>query len=202
MIEGLAALRDCPRARTQLGDVEFLEQALQFLSPDDRIGLDQFEHGIDVLLDRQPAKDRGLLGQIAEAEDRAAVHRQVGDIDPVHQDSARIGAHQPHDRIEAGGLARPVGAEQPEHLALAHRQRDVGQHRALVIALGDRDHFQPAPGGWLVGGGKRQVEGGLVGHGLADLGAGITLGKRAWGDLAGFVHVLLPEHLQTMLNDT
>jgi hypothetical protein len=30
----------------------------------------------------------------------------------------------------------------------------------------------------------------------------MVLGKRAWGDLAGFMHALHPEHSQRMFNDT
>ena len=44
------------------------------------LGLGHFEHGADVLLDRQAAEDRGLLRQIADAEARAAIHRQIGDV--------------------------------------------------------------------------------------------------------------------------
>ena len=35
----------------------------------------------------------------------------------VQEDAAAVGLHQPHDRIEAGGLAGAVGAEQADHLA-------------------------------------------------------------------------------------
>jgi hypothetical protein len=43
-------------------------------------------------------------------------------------------------------LPAPFGPEQAENLALAHRQRDVAEHGALVIAFGDRDHLEPALG--------------------------------------------------------
>src|SRR3546814_3838688 len=67
----------------------------------DPVGLGEFEHRADILLDRHAAKDRGLLGQIAEAEDRAAIHRQSRDVGAVEHDAPRVGLHQSHDRIEA-----------------------------------------------------------------------------------------------------
>ena len=107
-----------------------------------RVRLGQFEDGQDVLLDRQPPKDRGFLRQIAEPEDRAAVHRQAGDVVAVEHDPARIGLHEAHHRIEAGRLARAVRTEQPDHLAAPDRHRDVAEHDALVVALGDRDDLE------------------------------------------------------------
>ena len=109
-----------------------------------RVGLGDLEHGQDILLDRQAAEDRGFLRQIAEAEDRPAVHRQVGDVLPVEEDAAAVGPDQAHDRIEAGRLAGAVGPEQPDHLAALNVERDVVEHRAPVIGLGDRADFEPA----------------------------------------------------------
>ena len=103
------------------------------------VGLGDLEHGHDVLADGEAAEDRGLLRQIAEAEDGAAVHGQAGNVLAVEQDAAAVGLHQAHDRIEAGGLAGAVGAEQAEHLAAVDAERDVGQHRLLVVGFGDRD---------------------------------------------------------------
>ena len=41
-----------------------------------------------------------------------------------------IRADQPHDDVERGGFARPVGPQQAHHLALLHVHRDVVHHRA------------------------------------------------------------------------
>jgi hypothetical protein len=108
MIEGLAAKRAgdlaaAPlaarerhrRAVAQPGDVEFLEQPLELLGAHGLVGLDQLEHAGDVLRHGHAAEDRGLLRQVAEAEDRAAVHRQLGDVDAVHQDAPESGRTRP-----------------------------------------------------------------------------------------------------------
>ena len=63
-------------AARRRGQAEFVEQLLEPLAARVAVGLDHLEHRQDVLLDGQPAEDRGFLRQIAEAEDRAAVHRQ------------------------------------------------------------------------------------------------------------------------------
>ena len=123
---------------------EFVEQLLQSGGAGVSIGLGDLEHRQDVLLDRHAAKDRGFLRQIAEAQDRAAIHRQAGNLRAVEVDPPAVGLHQPHDRIETGGLARPVRPEQPDHFAALDVQRHVVQHGAAVIGLGDRPHVQTA----------------------------------------------------------
>ena len=128
-------------AVAQMRDVEFVRAACRAARR--RRGLVgvsiQLQHRGDVLRDGETAEDRGLLREIAEPEDRAAVHRQPGDVLAVEQDAARVRLHQPHHRIEAGGLARAIRAEQPDHLAARDLQADVGQHLAAIIGLGDRD---------------------------------------------------------------
>ena len=138
----LAARQRHRRGCAQPRQPEFVEQRFEPQRALGLVGHGKFEHAKDVLLDRHPAKDRGFLRQIAEAEDRAAIHRQSGDIVAVEHDAARIGLHQSHYRIEAGRLARAVRAEQPDHFALADRERNVGQHRPLVIGFRDRHDRQ------------------------------------------------------------
>jgi hypothetical protein len=117
------------RRVAQMGDVELAEQLLEPLAPHRLVGLGHLEHRHDVLGDGEAAEDRRLLRQIAEAEDRAAVHGQAGNVLAVEQDAAAVGLHQAHDRIEAGRLAGAVGAEQADHLAALDSERDVLQHR-------------------------------------------------------------------------
>src|SRR5690242_10320135 len=59
----------------QMSDRELAEQLVQAAFAAVAITLDDLEHGADVLLDRQAAKDRGLLRQVADAETRPAIHR-------------------------------------------------------------------------------------------------------------------------------
>ncbi len=89
----LAARQRHGRAGAQLLHAEFIEQAVEFRSADIAVGLGQLEHAIDVLLHRHAAENAGLLRQIAQPQDGAAVHRQFGDIEPIHQNATRIGLH-------------------------------------------------------------------------------------------------------------
>src|SRR6187200_1587207 len=68
----------------------------------------------------------------------------MGYVLPVEVDPAGVRSDQPHYRIEAGGFACAVGTEQPDHFAALNVKRNVVQYRALVVAFGDRAHFQPA----------------------------------------------------------
>ena len=112
------------------------------------VGLGDFEHREDILLDRHAAEDRGFLRQIAEAEDRPAVHRQIGDVLAVEEDPAAVRLDQSHDRIEAGGLAGAVGPEQADHFAAMDVERHIVKHRPPVVGLGDRVNLEPAGGDW------------------------------------------------------
>ena len=62
----------------------------------------------------------------------------------VEEDPAAVGLHQAHDRIEAGRLARAVGAKQSDDLAAVNVQRHVVKYGAAVVGLGDRAHFKAA----------------------------------------------------------
>src|SRR3546814_20755467 len=105
-------------------DMEIAEQLFQ---PLDALGLVLFgnlEHGHDVLFDRQPAKNRGFLRQVAKPKHRPPVHRQNGDIGAAKENSAMVWIHQPNHRIKAGGFARAIGAEQaPNPAVLARKAR-------------------------------------------------------------------------------
>ena len=104
-------------------DVELGEQRVEFALARALVGLDDFEDGPDVVFDRQAAEDRGFLRQVADSEARAAVHRHPGDVVAVEQDVAAVGRHEAGDHVEAGGLARAVGAEEADRLAAAHVRR-------------------------------------------------------------------------------
>ncbi len=128
----------------KLGQAEFLQQLLEPLAARFPVGLGDFENREDVLLDGHSAEDRRFLRQIAKAEDRAAVHRKLGDVLAVEEDAAAVGLHQAHHRIEAGRLAGAVGAEKADDLAAVDVERNVVEHRAPVVGFGDRVHFEPA----------------------------------------------------------
>ena len=99
-----------------------------------------FEHGAEVVLDRQAAENRRFLRQIAHAHLRALVDRfvgQLGDLSLVvfQKNASFVGLDESHDHIEGRGLARSVGAEQSDDLALIDVDRDVIDDRTGFIFL-------------------------------------------------------------------
>ena len=96
----------------------------------------QFEHGADVLLDRQLAEHRGFLRQVRQAERARAggsagsrCRRRSMSMSPASE------RHQADDHVERGGLAGAVRAEQADHFAAVDLQRHVAHHQALAVAF-------------------------------------------------------------------
>ena len=107
-------------------------------------GLDDLEHGADVLLDGEAAKDRGFLRQIADAEPRALIHRQLGDVVAVELDGAAIRLDQAGDHVEHRGLAGAVRAEQADRFAAADIDADAAHDLAGAETLFHAMHSQKA----------------------------------------------------------
>jgi hypothetical protein len=118
-----------------VADVQVVEELLEARL--DLVGFDalQLQHRLDVLRDGELAEDRRFLRQVGEPEARAPVDRQVREVLAVERHRAAVDGHEAQDHVEAGGLARAVGTEQPHHLAALHRERNVGDDGALAIAL-------------------------------------------------------------------
>ena len=72
-----------------MDDIELLQQAVEFGFAAPPVRLDHFQHGADILLHVQAAKDRGFLRQVTDAEPGALVHRQGGDVVTVELDARR-----------------------------------------------------------------------------------------------------------------
>jgi hypothetical protein len=71
-----------------------------------------------------------------------------------HPDGAAGRRLQPEDHLEQGGLARPVGADQPGELALAHGEADVLQDLAAAqpdVQVVDAEHLGRAGHGRRAG---------------------------------------------------
>ena len=60
-----------------MGEPELGEQPLEPVLAPGAVGLGDLEHRADIVLDVEAAEDRGLLRQVADAEPRAAIHRQA-----------------------------------------------------------------------------------------------------------------------------
>jgi len=94
-----------------MADGKFRQQRFQNRVPSFPGTFHNFQHGANIGLDRQAAKDRSFLGKIADAEARPPVHGQVGNILAVKMNRAVIAGDQPGDQIKAGGFAGAVGAQ-------------------------------------------------------------------------------------------
>src|SRR6185503_5828795 len=106
-------------------DVEFIEQRVEFGLALLAAGLDHLEHGANILFDSEAAKDRGFLRQVADAEPRALIHRQLGHVMAVEFDGAAIGLDQSGDHVEHRGLAGAVRTQQADRLAAADIDADA-----------------------------------------------------------------------------
>ncbi len=122
-------------AREQVTDVEIVQQCVQLVADHVGIAVVELQHRLHVLADRQAPEDGGLLRQVGKAEPGAAVHRHVGEPRVVQVELAAVHRHQADHHVEAGGLARTVGPEQPDHLAAADPKGNVFHHDARAIAL-------------------------------------------------------------------
>src|SRR6185437_8701092 len=81
----------------------------------------------EVLEHGEARKDAALLRHIADAEPRDLVGLQRADIARAPGDETRARLQVPHRGEDGGGLARAVAAEEADHLALAHAERDAAQ---------------------------------------------------------------------------
>jgi len=96
-----------------------------------------FQHCQQVLLHVELAEHRRLLREVAHPQPGAGVHGQLGDVVVVQGDAAAVGVDQPHQHVEAGGLAGAVGAKQPHHLPAGQVQGDVVHHLTAAERLGE-----------------------------------------------------------------
>ncbi len=103
--------------------------------------------GAQVLLDAQVGEDPLAAGDLGDAEAGDLVGRQVGDVAAVEDDGAAVGLDHAADGPQQRRLARPVGADQGDDLALADLDLDVGEHGDAVVAdaeLADGEEREPA----------------------------------------------------------
>ena len=106
----------------QRGQAQFVQERRQPVAALPGRERQRFEDGQQVLLHGEPAEDRGLLRQVADALARPDVHRVVGHVVLVEQHAALVGGHQAHGHVEGRGLAGAVGPEQADDLAGADRR--------------------------------------------------------------------------------
>jgi hypothetical protein len=59
----------------------------------------------------------------------------MGDLLIIHEDVAAVRADQPDDDVERSSLAGAVRAQQPDHLSLLDRERDMIDDAPSVVGL-------------------------------------------------------------------
>src|SRR5215470_5784948 len=102
-------------------------------------------HGGEILLDGERFEDVALLRHPADAGKGTLVRAQRRDVAAIEADAAGEEARHAYDRINQGGLAHAVAAEQSERLALGERERDLVEHDRLAVACAqplDRQEFR------------------------------------------------------------
>ena len=92
--------------------------------------------------------------------------RGEGDSPPSETHDAPLGRHQPGDDLQDGGLARAVGAQQGQRLALAHLEGGVEEGLHVPVAEVHSPHLQ----GWHRGGVGGEAT--VLGHLLPQIGGG------------------------------
>src|SRR6185437_1360927 len=137
--------------------VEFIEQIFQphgaFLLAD----FAGFQNREDILLDRELAENGGLLGEVANAEASAFVHRQPGDVVLLKLHRALVGFDDAHDHVERRRFAGAVRTEKANDLSGFNAHGHAIDDPALAIGLdqiaGRQEKF------FRDGGGDRSVRG-------------------------------------------
>ncbi len=117
----------------------------------ERAGLDLAGVGAprqaQVLQCGEAGQDAAALRHIAHAEPAALVRLHARDIDAVHRHAPGGGRHQAEQRLQKGGLADTVVADDAHRLALAQLEVDAVQHRHVAVTgaqTGDVEHHVAA----------------------------------------------------------
>ena len=82
------------------------------------------------------------LRHVSDAEPRAFVRRQVGDVGPVLAHGSGVGGQEAHQGLEERGLPHAVVAEDAHNLALADIEVDAVQNRDTAVPAGEPPRLQ------------------------------------------------------------
>ena len=144
----LAARQLRAEAVAHMADVELREKLLH-LRPLFRTRQSRhLKNREEVLLDGHLAEDRGFLREVADAKPRALVHRHRRDAHVGNEDVARRRLLKPRDHVERRRLARAIGTQQSDDLALVDAQGDMVDDAAPLECLDQVLRFQiqsPSP---------------------------------------------------------
>jgi hypothetical protein len=83
-------------------------------------------------------KDAAVLRHQRQARLDDGVRGEDGEVDAAQSHpAARHMRHHSPERLEAGGFARPVGAQHDHDLGSAHAERDAVERDMLAVADGE-----------------------------------------------------------------
>ena len=121
--------------------------------PDRRVELEPFDQAGPALLVKPAAEPAEQVDHLAAGEVRPEAHVagyvrepavQLGGLRPGVAAEQRhrpaVGAQQPEQDADRGGLARPVRAEEPVHLALRDVQVEPVKRHGLAVGLAQPGH--------------------------------------------------------------
>jgi hypothetical protein len=117
-------------AAAEPGQADHLQRAVYLLAS---FGLPDVPHAeavLDVLADRHVRKQRVVL---EHGVDVPVVRRNARDVGAAQLDPAGLGALEPGDQPQQGGLPRPGRAQQGEELTGPHGQFHIGERDHIAV---------------------------------------------------------------------
>ena len=114
-------------------DGALLHHASQADGASARVETAHVGHEVEVLLGQHVEVERSVLGQVADS--LLDLERVAHDVETGHRRGAGSREQVADDDLDRRGLARPVGAEQADHLALGDREGDPLQGPGLAVSL-------------------------------------------------------------------
>jgi len=114
---------------------ELSQKMLQHLAPVPRGMVLLLKDKAQIVLHREIAKHRRLLGKISHAEPCAPEHGQFRNIPSVHVDISRIGGDESDEHIEGRRLTRTVRTEQTDDFPLLHGEIHRGHDGLPTVTL-------------------------------------------------------------------
>ncbi len=101
-----------------------------------------FQHRQQILLDRQLAENRRLLGQIADPAAGPEVHGEVGNVVSVQENAPGVRLGQAYQDVERRCLPCTVGTQEPDYFALANLQIEIIYNLTPSVRFAELDGLQ------------------------------------------------------------
>ncbi len=116
---------------------------------DGRLVATQIGPRIQVLEHREVGEDAPALGHVGDAETHDPLGRAAVDAHAVEPDLARARRREARDRAQRRALARAVGADEGDDVALLDLHRDALERGDLVVVnvhvVEPEQHLKPRP---------------------------------------------------------